>query len=238
MKKSSAWALAASAGIMCLASVTSACVDPPPQPPCVKIEQINATSYTVWLINYTTFGAGPGMFCSCAFNRLGPITGISLVEIYLTGRTTESQGPPCDSASVPGSAGRVPAWSFTPNAATGPAYQSLAGSGNWSGFFSATTQAVAPGQIVDIRVVVTVAPGTTPNGLRTALDVGNNPFIGTDGANPDGTPNGAHLGILPTGDIIFLGLLCPAIGPIGVAGLGTACGLAGLFVLGRRRLTN
>lgn len=216
-------------GAMGLCSASSACTEPPVGPPSIQIVQLTATTYCIWICNYTTVLAMPGQFCTCALNKLGVIDNIKAVDVFLTS-IDGSMPDPCNPGAfvIP-----LPGWSFNPNSNIGQTYQNQAGSGNWEGLLTATSQSVQPGRPITIKITLNVLPGTTSSDLASAIDTGDPLFIGAGESNMDGTALvPGHFALRAAGMIGVMGV--PALGMVGLAVLGSGFAAAGIVAVRRR----
>jgi hypothetical protein len=226
MKMISVSALVVAVG---LGSAANACQDPPVGPPSIQIVQVSATTYCIWICNYSTAAALPGQFCTCAINKLGVIDNIKAVDVFLTS-IDGTMPDPCNPGQfvIP-----LPGWSFNPNSNIGQTYQNQAGSGNWEGLLSATAQPIQPGRPITIKITLNVLPGVTSSDLSSAIDAGDPPFIGAGESNMDGTALvPGHFSLRSAGLIGVMGV--PALGLAGLAVLGSGFAAAGIVAVRRR----
>lgn len=146
------------------------------------------TFESVWITihNYTSFGANPGQFCTCALAALGPVISVDAVEILDT-----STGLP------------VPGFNFSPNPTTSGGFN-LSGpgmGGQFVGFLSDVSQAIPSGLSIELRFLVSVPDGTTITEVSdTYLGAPELPAaaplsVATDEGDVSGNPLGTHQSI-------------------------------------------
>lgn len=191
-----------------------ACAVPPPQPPDIWI--LFHGDGTAWIIfhGYSTFGAGPGQFCACAFNQIPEITAVLAAQIV-------------DNATQQPIAG----FNFQPNVTTSASFNGL-DPGNWAGFSSDVSQAIPPGLSVDVQFLVELAPGVIDSALVNALEDAGGNVVGTDEADNMGNSTGAHLGLFPPGSVMKV---IPTVSEWGLIVMMLLLLTAGTIIFGRVR---
>lgn len=166
------------------------CVNAPPTPPDVVItREPGSTDVTITVEGYTTFGSGTGMFCACAFDKVGVLTSVISVTLVDTSKQA------------------FPGFSFSLIPATSAAFNAVE-AGDWTGFLSGLSQVIPEGAAVNIIIEATIDATTTTEALVEALGTGGqlnfgsgHSIIGTDEGNSDGTLTGNHQSLLAAGTI-------------------------------------
>ncbi|MGE3110018.1 MAG: GC-type dockerin domain-anchored protein [Phycisphaerales bacterium] len=179
--------------VLAVVRVATACSHAPPNPPQVCIEQLSNTMYCIIIKNYNTGGgAQQGQFCTCALRTLGPIQSVNSFQMFRCGTTIPVQG-----------------WNFQPNSISSQAWSQILG-GPATGFLSAVNAPVPPETCIDLKFIITVAPGTTPTQVAGAL-AGGGVIVGNGEADPTGRPMPGSFEVRPAGPIMIVqGNPCPA----------------------------
>jgi len=186
-----------------------ACLELPATPPDMNIETCNSfpqldpfADYTILrLLNYSTYGANTNEFCACAINLPFQFGVVDSAAIVFSGTNTLVQG-----------------WDFSSDPDTGFGPSGAA----WQGFSSAVSQTIPAGLEVDVVFIISafcedIIPSFQENiccedegfNLLNWFEFGDG-LIGTDGANPDGSPllNGVHSYVDTVGNIVVLNPSC------------------------------
>lgn len=172
----------------------------------------SSTNVMIIFEGYETFGSSVGDFCVCALDQVAGIVSVDSVEFRNT--ATEAL---------------LTEFSFSPDPDS-----VFPGGDPWAGFSSeALVVPVAPGISFDIEFNVTVAHGTTFVDLANALSSAGN-VIGTDLADGNGVPTGAHQYILSAGTITHSTSPIPTVSEWGLIIMTLLFLTAGTIVLGRQ----
>jgi hypothetical protein len=182
--------LLATFGFLGTAEIVSACTQAPPQPPIIQIifhkrscrwTQPNICGIHAWIIirNYRIFGAGPGQFCGCSLNKVGPIIAIKHFKVFRAGTTIPVGG-----------------FCFGGNQGVTNASNQILRGGNFTGFLASVGSQLPSGQTVDLQFEVELQDGTTFAELANALQFGGGAVI-TGSVNSSGAFNDpAHLDVV------------------------------------------
>ncbi|NOX57703.1 MAG: IPTL-CTERM sorting domain-containing protein [Planctomycetes bacterium] len=193
------------------ADVARPCVEHDPAPPDIWIKFQTPRIVWITLHGYQTFGSSAGQFCTCALNQIPAITSVDLVEFR-----------------EPGSGNLISEFLFAPDGDS-----DFGGGITWAGFSSSPLQSpVAAGIPVDVLFRVNVVPGTSFVSLANDLSGAGN-VIGTDEADSNGFPTGAHQIVLPAGPIMSAPV--PTVSEWGLIIMTLLLLTGGTIVLGRRR---
>lgn len=162
-----------------------ACVEIPPDPPDFWVRDVGPNEVDVIIHDYTTYGANAGAdYCACALNL--PATFGQVISATIIDRNT---GQP------------MPGFTFGPNPNTTAGFNAVVPA-DWNGFSSDVSQLITAGIPIDI-VFRVHDPERLVSGAAIADHLSNAgvELIATDGADPDGSPNGHHQSFQPAGEV-------------------------------------